>query len=151
MCNSYITHYVSGFRFRGREGILGSKEESNRNWMRTLQQELWQPIVSFVCFFYSVTSSPLMFCDKVKNTITIESYIAYRKSSIMPTWHSCYRLPYSLHRKSSRLGCLGGSAVEHLPSAQIVIPGSGVEYHIGLLVGSLLLLCLCLCLSLMNK
>ena len=36
-------------------------------------------------------------------------------------------------------GCLGGSAVERLPSAQRMIRGSGIESHIGLLVGSLLL------------
>ena len=47
---------------------------------------------------------------------------------------------------------LGGSAVEHLPSAQVVIPGSRIESHIGLLEGSLLLplpvsLLLSLCVS----
>ena len=46
------------------------------------------------------------------------------------------------------LGHLGGSAVEHLPSTQGVIPGSGTESHIGLLARSLLLpLPLSLCLS----
>ena len=34
---------------------------------------------------------------------------------------------------------LGGSVVEHLPSAQGVIPGLGTESHIGLPTGSLLL------------
>ena len=33
----------------------------------------------------------------------------------------------------------GGSAVEHLPSAQGVTPGPGIESHIGLPAGSLLL------------
>ena len=42
--------------------------------------------------------------------------------------------------KQMVLGCLGGSEVEHLPSAQGVIPGSGIESHFGLLAGSLLLL-----------
>ena len=32
-------------------------------------------------------------------------------------------------------GCLGGSAVERLPSAQGVIPGSRIEFHIGLPAG----------------
>ena len=34
-------------------------------------------------------------------------------------------------------GCLGGSVAEHLPSAWIMISGSGIESHIGLPVGSL--------------
>ena len=37
------------------------------------------------------------------------------------------------------LGCLGGSAVEHLPWAQGGDLGSGIESHMGLLAGSLLL------------
>ena len=50
------------------------------------------------------------------------------------------------------LGHLGGSAVECLPLAQGVIRGSGIESHIRLLEGSLLLplsmsLPLSLCLS----
>ena len=36
-------------------------------------------------------------------------------------------------------GHLGGSAVEDLPLAQGMIPGSGIESHIGLPAGSLLL------------
>ena len=36
-------------------------------------------------------------------------------------------------------GRLGGSVVECLPWAQGVIPGSGIESHMGLPVGSLLL------------
>ena len=49
-------------------------------------------------------------------------------------------------------GRLGGSAVEHLPSAQGVIPESRIKPYIGLLVGSLLLplpvsLLLSLCVS----
>ena len=49
-------------------------------------------------------------------------------------------------------GHLGGSAVEHLPSAQGVILGSWVESCIGLLAGSLLLpLPLSLGLSRINK
>ena len=51
-------------------------------------------------------------------------------------------------------GHLGGSAVEHLPSAQGVIPGSRIESHIGLLAWSLLLpwpISLPLSVSLMNK
>lgn len=36
-------------------------------------------------------------------------------------------------------GCLSGSAVERLPSAQEVIPGFRIESRIGLLAGSLLL------------
>ena len=49
---------------------------------------------------------------------------------------------------------LGGSAVEHLPSAQGVILGSGIKSHIGLPVRSLLLplpMSLPLSVSLMNK
>ena len=53
------------------------------------------------------------------------------------------------------LGHLGGSAVEHLPLAQGMIPGSGIESHIGLLQRACFSLCLSLCLSLslslMNK
>ena len=50
------------------------------------------------------------------------------------------------------LGDLGGSAVEHLPSAQGVTPDPGIKSHIGLPTGSLLLplpvsLRLSLCLS----
>ena len=36
-------------------------------------------------------------------------------------------------------GCLGGSAVGHLPLVQGMIPCPGIKSHIGLLVGSLLL------------
>ena len=52
-------------------------------------------------------------------------------------------------QNSSLLGCLGGSAVEHLPLAQGVIVGSKIESLIGLPVGSLLLgtLPISLCLS----
>ena len=51
---------------------------------------------------------------------------------------------------------LSGSVVEHLLLAQGMIPGSGIESSIGLLVGSLLLplsmfLPLSLCLSRINK
>ena len=38
------------------------------------------------------------------------------------------------------LGHLGGSAVEHLPWAQGMIPESGMESHIRFLAGSLVLL-----------
>ena len=54
--------------------------------------------------------------------------------------------------KTSPMGCQGGSAVEHLPSA--MGPGSGIKPHIWLLTGSLLLplpMSLPLCVSLMNK
>ena len=49
-------------------------------------------------------------------------------------------------------GHLGGSVVECLPLAQGVIPGPGIESHIGLPTGSLLLplllsLAICVCLS----
>ena len=46
------------------------------------------------------------------------------------------------------MGCLGGSALEHLPLAQGLIPDPRIESHIRLLAWSLLLLPrLCLCLS----
>ena len=50
------------------------------------------------------------------------------------------------------MGRLGGSAVEHLPLAQGMILGSGIECHIRLLAWSLLLslpmsLPLCVCVS----
>ena len=32
---------------------------------------------------------------------------------------NCFKIP-----ENTNEGCLGGSAVEHLPSAQVVIPGS---------------------------
>ena len=42
-------------------------------------------------------------------------------------------------------GHLGGSVVEHLPSAQVVIVRSGIKSHTGLPMGSLLLpLLMCL-------
>ena len=56
----------------------------------------------------------------------------------------------SLVKKASSLGRLGGSVVKCLPSAQVVIPGLGIESHIGLPVRSLLLplpMCLYLCVS----
>ena len=37
------------------------------------------------------------------------------------------------------MGNLGGSVVEHLSSAQVMILGPGIESHIGLPTGSLLL------------
>ena len=51
-------------------------------------------------------------------------------------------------------GCLGVLAVEDLPLAQGLIPGFGIESHIGLPVRSLLLplpMSLPLCVSLVNK
>ena len=36
-------------------------------------------------------------------------------------------------------GHLGGSAAKHLPSTQVMIPGSGIESHMKLLAKSLLL------------
>ena len=51
------------------------------------------------------------------------------------------------HLKQSFLRCLGGSVVEHLPSAQDVILESGIESHLGL-QGACFSFCLCLCLSL---
>ena len=62
--------------------------------------------------------------------------------------------------KKRFLGLLGGSAVEHLPLAQIVTLGPGIESHVGLLGWSLLLplpvslplsLSLSLSLSIINK
>ena len=51
--------------------------------------------------------------------------------------------------KIKSTGCLCSSVVEHLPSAQGVIPGLVIESRIGLPVRSLLLPpCLCLSLSL---
>ena len=52
------------------------------------------------------------------------------------------------------MGCLGGSAVEPLPLAQGMIPGSRIQSHIGLPAWSLLLplpMSLPLSPSLMNK
>ena len=46
---------------------------------------------------------------------------------------------YQSGLKKQDPGCLGGSGVEPLPAAQGVILESGIESHIGLLVGSLLL------------
>ena len=53
-------------------------------------------------------------------------------------------------------GHLGGSVVGHLPLAQVVIQGPGIEFHFKFPTGSLLLplpvsLPLCVCVSLMNK
>ena len=45
----------------------------------------------------------------------------------------------SLKTQSVITGCLGGSAVEHLPLAQGMIPGPGIGSHIRLPIGSLLL------------
>ena len=45
-------------------------------------------------------------------------------------------------------GHLGGSAVERLPSAQVVIPGFGIKSHVRLLRRAYLSLCLSLPLSL---
>ena len=54
------------------------------------------------------------------------------------------------------LGHLGGSVVELLPLAQVMIWGPGIEFHIQVPIGNLLLplpmsLPLSLCVSLMNK
>ena len=61
-----------------------------------------------------------------------------------------------LYFKMFKQGHLGGSAVGHLPSAQVVIWGSGIKSHIGLPARSLLLslpmfLPLSQSVSLMNK
>ena len=63
--------------------------------------------------------------------------------------------------QTSLLACLlkptnrasGGSVIERLPSAQVMILGPGIEFHMGLPQGAYFSLCLCLCLSLglMNK
>ena len=61
-----------------------------------------------------------------------------------------YRVSECLKKQDP--GCLGGSGVEPLPLTQGVILESGIESHIGLLVGSLLLsLPNFLPLSLLNK
>ena len=39
--------------------------------------------------------------------------------------------------KRQKPGHLGGSVVEHLPLAQVVIPGPGIKSHFGLPVGKL--------------
>ena len=44
-----------------------------------------------------------------------------------------------IYENLETLGNLGGSVVEHLPSAQVVIPGSSDESRIGLPSRSLLL------------
>ena len=44
----------------------------------------------------------------------------------------------NLYFKAVTRGRLGSSVVEHLPSAQDMIPRSGIESHIRLLAGSLL-------------
>ena len=46
---------------------------------------------------------------------------------------------YNGSQNLNKEGHLGGSAVEHLPSAQGVIPGARIESHIRLPTGSLLL------------
>ena len=68
-------------------------------------------------FFSSVTFLPHLFCYKVHKYL------------------GCYVL-----------GCLRGSAVGRLPSAQVMILGSGIESHIRLLRRACFSLCLCLCL-----
>ena len=45
-------------------------------------------------------------------------------------------------------GCLGGSAIEHLPLAQGMIPVPGLSLASGSLRGACFSLCLCLCLPL---
>ena len=46
---------------------------------------------------------------------------------------------FILLRNFSLLGCLGGSAVEHLALAQGMIPGLGIKSHIGIPMRSLFL------------
>lgn len=73
--------------------------------MKTLQQELWQPhfCSSFHLFvFYSATPKWSVLYEKVKSIFPIESYIAYRKSFIKPTWYSCYLLQYPLQTTSPK-------------------------------------------------
>ena len=55
---------------------------------------------------------------------------------------------YNSVSKSLLQGCVGGSVVRRLPSALVVIPGSGIKSHLGLLPGACFSLCLGLCLSL---
>ena len=57
---------------------------------------------------------------------------------VPPAKRSVFFLRSVSYNKAQR-GCLGSPAVEHLPLAQGLSPGSGIESHIGLLVGSLLL------------
>ena len=65
-----------------------------------------------------------------------------------------YRAMLSEFLTNSRAGHLGGSAVGHLPWAQVMILGFQIESRIGFPVGSLLLplpMSLPLCVSLMTK
>ena len=58
------------------------------------------------------------------------------------------------HFKAGKLGCLGGSVIENLPSAQGVILGAGIESHIRLPARRLLLplpVSLPISVSFMNK
>ena len=69
---------------------------------------------------------------------------------VPPDFSSETEVPSSLNLPHG--GCLGGSVAEHLPLAQGIITGSGIQYRIWLLSGSLLLpmslaVSLCVCLS----
>ena len=68
-------------------------------------------------------------------------YLARSYQAVIPSGDCCFR-------KIFVEGRVGGSAVEHLPSAQGVIPGSKIESHMGSLQEVCFSLCLCLCLSL---
>ena len=61
--------------------------------------------------------------------------------STAPKTVSCWRIKGKLDfwHNSLLTGCLGGSVVEHLPSAQDMILGLGIESHIRLPTRSLLL------------
>ena len=72
-----------------------------------------------------------MLASRTLPALTIQVYFN-KKSSSDPT-------PVSAILNNQDKGHLGGSAVEHLPSAQGVIPGSGIKSRIKLPVRSLLL------------
>ena len=91
----------------------------------------------WVIYFHGINYS----CKRKKQMVLVTSRCHAENSSNL-------NIPYNI-LKCTKLGRLGGSAVEYLPLAQDVIPESQDRVsHRNSLHGALFSLCLCLCLSL---
>ena len=121
--------------------------------------QLHDSLSAFLLFKYSDEHWVLYATDKSLNTTYETTYVLYVGSLNLKQASkqaSMSTLITILLIKSLELGHLHGSEVECLPSAQGMITGLGMEFHIGLPMGSLLRplpmsLPLFLCLSWISK
>ena len=107
---------------------LGSSKQSTRDSHMTQQPGFW----------YTPKSSGHGDLNRYLYTHALSSMIhSTQKVGTAPCMDGC--MDGCMGKEDVIQGCLGGSVVGHLPSAQVVIPGSGIEARIKLPARSLLL------------